>query len=320
MKKINYPKEWKKHYWACFTKEQKIDLQKKWTLCKKQNPELSKFPRKIRKILCANFKKLTNWYFLYIKIVPPKNEYIKNELKLVFNYDKYRSLIGDYFKLNFNITSCFYCDIHIIGKYEAINNNEIEIYRTFDNDHFYENDQCPLLALSVQNFVPSCQVCNERIKHKKNFLNFYHLFLPPMTEQRIKEIIYKISPISDTAEFNENISIHVIPQPGFSNNMSYLKNLNSYKIKFDATNAYLHHTKAFRLEERYNSISILSEALSILELKRKFPPSKILEIKKIFQEQGKPVIEEQIEEIIFRKKYDENRHSNLMKLKQDLLE
>ena len=95
-----------------------------------------------------------------------------------------------------------------------------------------------------------------------------------------------------------------------------MNNINSYKICFKSNDVYQHEIDALYLEQRYNSITILSEALSILDLKRKFPPSKI---KEIFERNNYIVTEKQIEEIIFRKNYDINRHSNLLKLKQDLL-
>lgn len=38
--------------------------------------------------------------------------------------------------------------------------------RQFDIDHFLPKGKCPPVALSLFNFVPSCPVCNERIKRE----------------------------------------------------------------------------------------------------------------------------------------------------------
>ena len=55
-----------------------------------------------------------------------------------------------------------------------------------------------------------------------------------------------------------------------------------------------------------------------MDLKLKYPLTKIKELKN--QLKNINISEEQIEEIIFRKEYDENRHSNLLKLKKDILD
>lgn len=317
MKTIKYPENWKKLYWNSYPQENKKYLQKEWKKCKRRHSELSVFPNKVRKIICADFSKIIDWYLLYIERVNTEDFVIKEDLKNIFYYSGYEELISNYFKNNIEIYSCFYCDIHIIGKYKLIQ-NEID-YKTFDNDHFFENDQCPLLALSIKNFVPSCQVCNERVKHRTNFQKFYDLDLNKVSKKEFKEILLKISPISETSNFNNNIHFKVYPKPGFTQQVSFIKNIKSYKIKVDSNFEYKHHINAFRLEERYNTVPILSEALSILDLKKKFPLTKITELKNLINKNKKIVTEEQIEDIIFRKKYDENRHSNLLKFKQDLL-
>jgi len=127
-----------------------------------------------------------------------------------------------------------------------------------------------------------------------------------------------ISPTSETGTFDDNINLKVIPKIGFSKKIGFLENIENYEIKISSSNIYKNHIDSFRLNERYNSITILSEALSIMDLKLKYPLIKIKEMKN--QLKNINISEEQIEEVIFRKKYDENRHSNLLKLKKDLLE
>ncbi len=324
MRKIKYPENWRYEYWNVFSDDNKKELQKNWQKLKHKYSELSIFPRKVRKIICADFPKITNWYFEFIK--KSFNNKLIESLKLLFCYSNYRDIIADFFKSRIeqmNIYSCFYCDIHPIGKYENENNsknNEIMTYRTFDVDHFYENAQCPVLALSIKNFVPSCQVCNSRVKGKRDFLEFYGLNNSQISIDDKKKIIYKIAPISTNCDFDNNLYIYVFPKKGFAKKIKFLDNIYSYKIHISADVDYTNHVKAFRLSERYNSVTILSEALSLLDIKRKFPIAKIREIKRLLSKGRKLITEEQIEEIIFRKNYDIKRHSNLLKLKQDLLE
>lgn len=318
MRKINYPKNWRQEYWNIFSSEDKKDLQDSWKILRQKYSELAIFPKKVRRIICADFPKITDWYFEYIKHVSDVE--LIEELKKVFCYSNFRDKIASFFYnriSQMNIYSCFYCDIHPIGKYEA---NETKTYRTFDVDHFYENAQCPVLALSVKNFVPSCQICNSRVKGKRDLFEFYNLNDPNMSVDEKKKIIYRIAPISAGCDFDNKMHIYVFPKKGFAEKFGFLDNINSYKIHISSDKDYNNHIYAFKLTERYNSVSILSEALSILDLKRKFPIVKIQEIKKLLEKEQRFITEEQIEELIFRKNFDETRHSNLLKLKKDLLE
>lgn len=64
------------------------------------------------------------------------------------------------------IRSCYYCEMAYVNTYTLIdkdNGNLVE-RRQFDLDHFLPKGKCPCVGLSLYNFVPSCQVCNSRIK------------------------------------------------------------------------------------------------------------------------------------------------------------
>ena len=63
------------------------------------------------------------------------------------------------------IRTCPYC-----------NRNYITVYgngkkSTADLDHFYQKTQYPLFALSLFNFIPSCQICNSRMKNTRSAEN-----------------------------------------------------------------------------------------------------------------------------------------------------
>lgn len=328
MKKINYPKNVKNLYLKIFSAEELQTMQSDWENTLNNNTYLKKeFPHSIIDILTGDFKMLTDIYFKYQKILKNdatiKNTFIKyngnTKYIFIFNYkDFYPKIINFFCKYSqkMNIHSCFYCDIQPVGKYTKKKNNP---RLTLDLDHFYPKDQCPILALSLKNFVPSCQVCNCRIKNKTPLLELYKLD-QIKDEKIIKQNLIKLSPTSNKYHFNKQTKIIVKPVPGFTKKGNFLKNIRAYRIKFLSNDIYKKEIKAFYLEQRYNSITILSEALSILDLKQKFPRVRIKELKQIFDKTKYSVTEEDIEEIIFRKKYDENRHSNLLKMKKDLLE
>lgn len=58
------------------------------------------------------------------------------------------------------IRTCPYCNRNYISSYGEKGNKS-----TADLDHFYQKKQYPLFALSLFNFVPSCSVCNSRMKN-----------------------------------------------------------------------------------------------------------------------------------------------------------
>lgn len=63
-----------------------------------------------------------------------------------------------------NVDCCPYCNRQYITTYKNVSKIR---YATADLDHFYPRKQYPLFALSLFNFVPSCQICNSRMKHDK---------------------------------------------------------------------------------------------------------------------------------------------------------
>ena len=64
------------------------------------------------------------------------------------------------------IRTCPYCNRNYITRYGT--NGEKS---TADLDHYYQKMQYPLFALSLFNFVPSCSVCNSRMKNTHSAYN-----------------------------------------------------------------------------------------------------------------------------------------------------
>lgn len=186
-------------------------------------------------------------------------------------------------------------------------------------DHFLPKAECPLLALSLKNFVPSCQTCNSRIKSRTGLLKFYRI--ENFSEDKQIYILNRLSPTSDLYQFKDKTFFYIVFKRGYLNSFSYIDNLDFYSIKLATDRIYKFEKNAFLYEQRYNSIPVLSKALSLLDLKRKYPLSKINEIKNVLNQSGKfKTSVQEIEEIIFRKNYDDKNHSNLSKLKNDILD
>lgn len=98
-------------------------------------------------------------------IITPLDDYVKNiniEYKLdeIFDY----KLIGKNWRnkilADLNIEVCPYCNRQFINKYNYKGDKRVSA----DLDHFIIKSKFPLFSLSLFNFIPSCQICNSRMK------------------------------------------------------------------------------------------------------------------------------------------------------------
>lgn len=62
-------------------------------------------------------------------------------------------------------------------------------------DHFYPKTEYPFLALSLYNFIPSCQICNSRFKLDKNFKEKAHIY--PYEEAFDSNAVFRTKPSVD---------------------------------------------------------------------------------------------------------------------------
>jgi hypothetical protein len=151
-------------------------------LKKNQKEDLIKFVEEInigKKISNFNEKKLEekfDAFFGKTKELEEKFEIIK----YIFSYDSFSKL--EQFKGNngkikkwgrhefltkLGVKVCPYCNRQYITDYtEKVKNKT-----TADLDHFYIKSLYPYLALSIYNFIPSCQICNRTFKGATNFFD-----------------------------------------------------------------------------------------------------------------------------------------------------
>ena len=89
----------------------------------------------------------------------------------LFSYDKFPNHTGEWNRHKLlslmEIEVCPYCQRNYISSFEENDDKRT----TADLDHFYPKSLYPFLALSLYNFIPSCQICNSRFKGTKDTYN-----------------------------------------------------------------------------------------------------------------------------------------------------
>lgn len=90
-------------------------------------------------------------------------------IKKIFDYSilnrpRSRNTLRHKLLSSLNVDCCPYCNRQYITTYKNVSRIR---YSTADLDHFYPRTRYPLFALSLFNFVPSCQICNSRMKLDK---------------------------------------------------------------------------------------------------------------------------------------------------------
>lgn len=91
----------------------------------------------------------------------PDDPRIKNYKYDYINYDKIVAKWRDRLLSSLQIKCCPYCNRQYITFWHDEKDSS---HSTADLDHYYQKKKYPLFALSLFNFVPSCQICNSRMK------------------------------------------------------------------------------------------------------------------------------------------------------------
>lgn len=126
----------------------------------------------------------------------------------LFSYDKFPNHTGEWNRHKLlslmEIEVCSYCQRNYISSFEENDDKRT----TADLDHFYPKSLYPFLALSLYNFIPSCQICNSRFKGSKDTYNSVYPYEESFDDlgakfNTSKEIIYEILGEKDTNFFVE---------------------------------------------------------------------------------------------------------------------
>lgn len=101
-----------------------------------------------------------------------KNKHFKL-IENIINYDYIKNDYRDEILNSINIAVCPYCNRNYTDKfYDSVQAKDRNLGYL---DHFYSKDIYPFLALSLYNFVPSCNTCNSKFKlaQSKNIIYPY---------------------------------------------------------------------------------------------------------------------------------------------------
>ncbi len=307
LKAIGEEKKFEDEYKAIFRPSLAV-MEADWTNWKAIYDKKGTIPETVESLLTADFHTLVDVYKRFVALGIPEKVYgwrslVKNpvltDLEKVFNYT--RGFDGEiaYFFVKWSekleIRSCYYCEMSYVNSYSVLEKKgrSVVIKRQFDLDHFLPKAKCPCVGLSLYNFVPSCQVCNSRIKSNK---------MPNVTFDEYEQI----SPTSSMAKFDDNITVRLVMRP----TGKYL--LSGRYIYLRARRPYRQYVDFFKLNERYSFHK--SEAERLKSLKVRYPKSNIKKIAKLLGYR-----EKEVEEDIFNMNYLREKGRCFEKFTRDLL-
>ena len=311
MIRIEYPKNrqrLKDRYVAAFASYKKLEkMQEKWDELRDINKCLMLFPPRLEAILVAEYAELIRYYNLYLTIPQRAREMMDSSLKDIFDYEERHDLIVRFLvdpKNNIPIHTCHYCNMSYINMYEDVDADKGWRIQ-FDLDHALDKATCPIVALSLFNFVPSCSVCNSRLKGSLKLVDSKGRF------------IEELSPTSKKYDFADKVDI-VMVLKAKNDWLCPTEHREDYRVEFDCHGTeYQQVVDLFRLQERYDYHRI--EGLRVMELKRKYRESSIDMMAKAMK--GVPGFSpENIWEDIFGEKYLLDEHRCFSKFRKDMLQ
>lgn len=364
MKKVVYPNtakeigQMRSRYYRQLNMRQ---LEKDWSTLRNKIPCGFLYPKKLSKLLFADFHHLRVYYAIYLKHRIINSDDL-DEARRIFNYkDKYGSIASFFMdKQNgFDLSTCYYCEMAFINKYTIdqtedglnfinqasepalmkklklttvdipqqivagqpywdinsfnslfprSNDKFRKVFSSakdqnhFDLDHVLDKASCPLVALSLMNFVPSCPVCNERLKHSDL-----------IGDNGIPD--EKLSPTSALFDFDGNARFLIVPKRLSAGVSRKVDHPDDYNLKLDVSADYKPFANLFKLQERYDFHKLV--ALHWSDLKFRYNKSRIqLMANAIHDASFSP---KRIEEDIFQKALDDKGRSCFAKLKRDML-
>ena len=373
MRKINYPADIRS-FKSDFIKSvpDLKDKAKRWRDLWNTVPQLQPlFPKRIHKIILAEYKKLIIIYVHYTRHVKTalsdaefKN--LNDKLIDIFDYKNAQPTLAEFFMRHageLDLSVCHYCesayinaystsDSQILNRINNANKNKLKQYlkvsdknadkvclnrpfsspvsfnqfwvnhirktttdkfsmlrfegNHFDLDHVLDKGNCPILALSLMNFVPSCQVCNEKLK-RSSVLGGNIKSLP----------IEKLSPTSPLFAFDSMVQIELKTKNSIILNPAYaLSNRDFYDLEFNCIDPdYSNYIDLFKLEERYQFHK--AEGLYWLQTKWKYTNTAISMISNSLNSGMYSF--SRLKEDIFRLEYDRIRKPCFDKMKRDIL-
>lgn len=199
-----------------------------------------------------------------------KKTNLKTKVQNLFKYsEKFQSdLLTQFFTENFNFTTCFYCNKDFITNFEKKGHSK-EFTSTFQLDHFYDKGTYPYLALSFYNLIPSCYVCNAKVKRSKN--TFRH-------DSKVGTFKNEtcLSPNNKDFNFEKKVKFKLFLDKDCKNLHIKDKEDIDILLKEQFSDDYAKYTDVFKLNERYKAHKdIVYEMITKAEL---YPQSRLKEL------------------------------------------
>lgn len=282
-------------------------------------------PSKYNKLLVADFETLADIYELYVSLKVKKlHNALHEDAKALFSYgekitrwghdwESLQPVIATFFMNEHNgleIHTCHYCDMAYVNPFTFQTGKKAQ----FDLDHVLQKAKCPLVALSLFNFVPSCQMCNgSRIKGQRELYS----------DARIRK---KLSPTNEDYDFEGKVRIEVVNKKGECSTIGFERRMADYEIRFNThlDPDYAEEVKEFYLEERYNYHKC--EALRLLDLMERYTDAHIMELARMILQSPKTKVSAhgtryitQLKQDIFASNYNHRFHRCFGKLYDDIM-
>ena len=261
-----------------------------------------------KKLLVGNFKYLTKVYCAftsYLNGKPTKDRLsIKNAfVRGGFNYDSHKTKISNFLMditNQFEIHNCIYCDIEDVTTFTKANGTKV---RKFETEHVLDKGDCPLVGMSLYNFVPSCRICNgPDIKGTKTIGD---------TETEIA----RLSPTAEGYDFTNKVKFAVkMLTPGVED-LKATSHVDDYEIDFNVSEAlYQKSIDLFELRSRYNHGKEKLELLEWREIRRNNPDSRIQQLADLYMVSFGEMFED-----IFKLDLRKREHYPMEKARRDVM-
>ena len=260
------------------------------------------------KLLVGNFKYLTRVYCAFTDYLNKKETEEKNAIKKTFkdkgfNYDNHKSKIAKFLKNNtngFEIHNCVYCDLEDITTFTKTDGTEV---RKFETEHVLDKGECPLVGMSLYNFVPSCGTCNgTAIKGTKTIGD---------TEVEMA----RLSPSAEGYDFENKVKFEVKVLIPDIDDLKAISHTDDYEIDFNVREAlYQKIIDLFELKSRYNHGTVKVELLKWRDKRRENPDNKIQENARLLERSFKDTFEELFELDLRRRE-----HYTMEKARRDVM-
>ncbi len=210
-----------------------------------------------------------------------------DEVKNLFNYEtKFQPIISKFFEENVEVHTCYYCNIDAIN---VFNNFKGESKNGFTLDHVFDKATYPYLALSLYNFVPSCYVCNSKLKRSQQIDN--------------------VSPTSTSFDFDERVKFKTFME---NENLQIEVNQDfSLLLKEDFSDIYKKYIKVFDLDGRYEYHKY--KVIEMINKRKEYPDSRIKELAQLTKKTNEEVKQDLFGEYLFEDDLHKRPLSKLIK-------